>query len=256
MNDEQLLRYSRQIMLPDIEIEGQEKLLAAKAIIIGAGGLGCPVALYLAAAGVGSLILIDDDDVDLSNLQRQIAHGVDDIGLNKTTSLANSITQINPTINVKTRPERVSRDELEALIKMEDIGAVKQQTIVIDCTDNFETRFMINQACVNTQTPLVSGAAIKLEGQVMVFDPTLEGCACYQCLYQNANDQQLSCAENGVAAPVVGIIGSIQAMEAIKLITGSGETLAGYLLIMDAKSMDWRKLKLPRNPNCSACQEH
>jgi molybdopterin/thiamine biosynthesis adenylyltransferase len=255
MNDEQLLRYSRQIMLPDIEIEGQEKLLAAKAIIIGAGGLGCPVALYLAAAGVGSLILIDDDDVDLSNLQRQIAHGVDDIGLNKTTSLTNSIKQINPTIDVKTRPERVSRDELEALIKMENIGAVKQQTIVIDCTDNFETRFMINQACVNTQTPLVSGAAIKLEGQVMVFDPTLEGCACYQCLYQNANDQQLSCAENGVAAPIVGIIGSIQAMEAIKVITGSGETLAGYLLIMDAKSMDWRKLKLPRNPNCSACQK-
>lgn len=254
MNDEQLLRYSRQIMLPDIEIEGQEKLLAANAIVVGAGGLGCPVALYLASAGVGSLILVDDDDVDLSNLQRQIAHGVDDIGRNKTTSLADSINKINPTIEVKTRSERLSREELEALIKTQHGDAVNQKTIVIDCTDNFETRFMINQACVNTQTPLVSGAAIKLEGQVMVYDPTVEGCACYQCLYQSANDKQLNCAENGVAAPIVGIIGSIQAMEAIKIITDSTETLAGHLLIMDAKSMDWRKLKLPRNLNCSACQ--
>lgn len=241
-------------MLPDIEIEGQEKLLSASAIIIGAGGLGCPVALYLAAAGVGSLVLVDDDDVDLSNLQRQIAHGVDDIGINKTTSLADSVNKINPTIEVKTHPERLSRNELEALIKLQNTGAVNQKTIVVDCTDNFETRFMINQACVNTQTPLVSGAAIKLEGQVMIYDPTVEGCACYQCLYQNANDQQLNCAENGVAAPIVGIIGSIQAMEAIKVITDSSETLAGHLLIMDAKSMDWRKLKLPKNPNCDACQ--
>jgi len=262
MNDEQLLRYSRQIMLPDIEIEGQEKLLAAKAIIIGAGGLGCPVGLYLAAAGVGHLVIIDDDEVDLSNLQRQIAHGVNDINHKKADSLAQSIGLINPTIRVTALSQRIIGDELDTLLAKKTTSLLEenptdevavQTTIVVDCTDNFETRFRINAACVRTKTALVSGAAIKLEGQVMVYDPAYPDCACYQCLYQSASDQQLSCAENGIAAPVVGIIGSIQAMEAIKLIIGKGETLAGHLLIHDAKTMDWRKLKLPKNPNCSVC---
>ncbi len=253
MNDDELLRYSRQIMLPEIEIAGQEKLLAATAIIVGAGGLGCPVGLYLAAAGIGNLILIDDDEVDLSNLQRQIAHGVDDIGVNKTESLAGTIKQINPNVSVSVISNRVSSTAFADLIAESHKTAVDHFTIVLDCTDNFQTRFMINQTCVNSSTPLVSGAAIKLEGQVMVYDPATTDCACYQCLYQRANDQQLNCAENGVAAPVVGIIGSIQAMEAIKIIVGAGETLAGHLLIADMKTMDIRKLKLPRNPNCSAC---
>jgi len=264
MNDEQLLRYSRQIMLPDIEIAGQESLLAARVIIIGAGGLGCPVGLYLAAAGIGNLVLIDDDDVDLSNLQRQIAHGVSDINQKKTVSLAQSIGLINPTIKVTTVSHRITADELESIINesfTDDFPAGDRSgqpgpiTIVVDCTDNFDTRFIINSVCVKTKTALVSGAAIKLEGQVMVYNPADPQCACYQCLYQNAGDQQLNCAENGVAAPVVGIIGSIQAMEVIKLIVGNGQTLAGYLLILDAKTMDWRKLKLPKNPDCAACNQ-
>ena len=253
MDDDQLLRYNRQIMLPDIEIEGQEKMLAATAIIIGAGGLGCPVGLYLASAGVGNLILIDDDEVDLSNLQRQIAHGTADIGDKKTTSLKKSIDLINPTISIRTISKRVTSTELSELVSQSKTVEGAQTVVVLDCTDNFDTRFMINKVCVDTHTALISGAAIKLEGQVMVYDPEDGDCACYQCLYQNASDQQLNCAENGVAAPVVGIIGSIQAMEAIKTITGVGQTLSGQLLIADLKTMDWRKLKLPKNPACKAC---
>jgi adenylyltransferase/sulfurtransferase len=245
VNDDELLRYSRQIMLPDIDIEGQEKLLAARVLIMGLGGLGSPVALYLAATGVGHLTLVDFDKVDLSNLQRQIAHGTADIGRLKSESARDRIADINPSTRVTCITEKLDVDALTR--------AISDVDLVIDGTDNFATRFEVNQACVATGTPLVSGAAIQLEGQVMVYDPRDPTCACYQCLYQDASDQQFNCAENGVAAPVVGIIGTVQAMEAVKLIVGIGQSLAGYLLVFDAKSMEWRKLKLPRNPACKVC---
>jgi adenylyltransferase/sulfurtransferase len=245
MNDQDLLRYNRQIMLPEIDIAGQEKLLNSTALIIGLGGLGCPVALYLAAAGVGTLILADDDTVELSNLQRQIAHGTADIGKLKVESAASSIHALNPTTRVETITTRLTHDTLTELLARVDI--------VIDGTDNFSTRFVINDACLATHTPMVSGAAVKLQGQVMVVDPNQENTPCYRCLYQQATDEGLNCAENGVAAPVVGIIGTIQAMEALKLLAGFGASLAGYLLVFDAAQMDWRKLKLPKNPACLAC---
>jgi len=245
MNDQDLLRYSRQIMLPEIDIAGQTKLLNSTALIIGLGGLGCPVALYLAAAGVGTLILADDDAVELSNLQRQIAHGTADIGQLKVASAASSIDDLNPTTRVETITTRLTQDSLTELLARVDV--------VIDATDNFSTRFVINDVCLATHTPLVSGAAIKLQGQVMVVDPNQENAPCYRCLYQHATDEGLNCAENGVAAPVVGIIGTIQAMEALKLLVGFGTSLAGYLLVFDAAEMDWRKLKLPKNSACPAC---
>jgi len=245
MNDDQLLRYSRQIMLPEIEIRGQQALLDARVLIIGMGGLGCPVAMYLAAAGCGDLTLVDDDVVELSNLQRQIAHTTVDIGNTKVASVATTIRALNPDVIVSEIGSRLSGDGLTT--------AISRATIVVDCTDNFDIRFAINDACVATATPLVSGAAIRLEGQVMVYDPEVESCPCYRCLYQSAAGLPLNCAENGVAAPVVGMIGSIQANEALKVIANVGETLAGYLLVVDAKHMDVRKLKLPRNPTCSTC---
>ncbi|MFT7133748.1 MAG: molybdopterin/thiamine biosynthesis adenylyltransferase [Cyclobacteriaceae bacterium] len=245
MNDQDLLRYNRQIMLPEIDIAGQEKLQASTALIIGLGGLGCPVALYLAAAGVGTLILADDDTVELSNLQRQIAHGTADIDRLKVASAADSIKDLNPTTRVETIATRLTQQNLTDLLARVDV--------VIDGTDNFSTRFVINDACLATRTPLVSGAAVQLQGQVMVVDPRQADAPCYRCLYQQATDEAFNCAENGVAAPVVGIIGTIQAMEALKLLAGFGTTLAGYLLVFDAAQMDWRKLKLPKNPACQAC---
>lgn len=245
MNDDALLRYSRQIMLPDIDIAGQEKLLAAKVLIVGLGGLGSPAALYLAATGVGHLVLVDFDTVDLSNLQRQIAHGTDDIGRPKVESAREAIHALNPDTLVSCINVRLDADTLADVIADIDL--------VVDGSDNFDTRFMINDVCVETKTPLVSAAAIQLEGQIMVYDPNVTDCACYRCLYEDANDGRLNCAENGVAAPVVGIMGTLQAMEALKLIVGFGETLAGHLLVFDAKNMEWRKLTLPRNPGCSTC---
>jgi adenylyltransferase/sulfurtransferase len=245
MNDQDLLRYNRQIMLPEIDIAGQEKLLASTVLIIGLGGLGCPVALYLAAAGVGTLILADDDQVELSNLQRQIAHGTADIGDLKVISAARSIDALNPNTRIETISQRLTQASLTELLNRVDL--------VIDGTDNFSTRFVINDACLATRTPLVSGAAVQLQGQVMVVDPNLDNAPCYRCLYQQATDGALNCADNGVAAPVVGIIGTIQAMEALKLLVGFGTSLAGYLLVFDAAQMDWRKLKLSKNPACTAC---
>jgi molybdopterin-synthase adenylyltransferase len=245
MNDDDLLRYSRQIMLPDIEIAGQEKLNAATVLIMGLGGLGCPIALYLAAAGVGHLWLVDFDTVDLTNLQRQIAHGTADIGRLKVDSASDAIHALNPSVRISCISDRLEADGLREIITKVDV--------VVDGTDNFTTRFMINELCVETRTPLVSGAAIGLEGQVMVYDPRIASCPCYRCLYPNADDGQFNCALNGVAAPVVGMIGTVQAMEALKLIVGIGESLAGYLLVMDAKYMEWRKLRLPRNPDCPTC---
>ena len=245
MNDEQLLRYSRQIMLPEFDIAGQEAMLNSTALVIGLGGLGSPAALYLAAAGIGALHLVDHDVVDLSNLQRQIIHSQAALGTAKVESAARRIAAINPDTKVKTSAGKLDAEELAA--------AAANADVVLDGTDNFATRYAVNAACVATRTPLVSGAAIRMEGQIAVFDSRQEHSPCYRCLYGEATDMPLNCAENGVAAPVVGIVGSVQAMEAMKLLAGFGDALVGYVLYLDAKRMEWRKLKLARNPTCEVC---
>ena len=245
MSDEQLLRYSRQIMLPELEVAGQDKLRAATVGIIGMGGLGAPVAMYLAAAGVGRLALVDHDEVELSNLQRQIIHQHDRIGSRKVDSAADGIAALNPDVIVNKHHGLLGDDGLRELAADADV--------LVDATDNFQARYQINAACWRAGTPLVSGAAIRWEGQVAVFDPRQPEAPCYQCLYESGDDSALSCAENGVIAPLVGIIGACQAMEVIKVLTGIGETLAGYVLYFDGKRMDWRRLKLPKNPRCPTC---
>ncbi|MDH3641646.1 MAG: molybdopterin-synthase adenylyltransferase MoeB [Gammaproteobacteria bacterium] len=245
MNDEQLLRYSRQIMLPEIDIAGQEKLLDSSVLIIGLGGLGSPAAIYLAGAGVGELVLSDHDTVDVSNLQRQIVHRNDTIGETKVASAARSLQQLNPGTRIQSVDRKLEGDEL--------LQAVNAADVVLDATDNFGARYAVNDACWQTTTPLVSGAAIRWEGQVAVFDPRSADSPCYRCLYSEGDDEALNCSENGVIAPVVGIIGTCQAMEAIKLITGVGDTLTGHVLYFDAKRMEWRKLGLSPDPNCATC---
>lgn len=245
MNDEQLLRYSRHIMLPEVDIEGQERLLEAKVLIVGLGGLGSPVAMYLAASGVGELWLADHDEVDLSNLQRQIAHTTERIGESKVKSAAAALRALNPETRIVPLVEKLSGDALTARVREVDL--------VVDATDNFSVRYAINQACVDTQTPLVSGAAIRLEGQVAVFDSREPTSPCYRCLYSVSEDEQLSCAASGVLAPLVGVIGSMQALEAVKLLAGIGRTLAGRLLLFDASTSQWREMKLPRDPECPVC---
>ncbi len=246
MNDEQLLRYSRQVMLSDVDLDGQDKLLAARVLIIGLGGLGSPVAMYLAAAGVGHLTLVDFDAVDLTNLQRQIVHTTARIGMNKAASAAQTLRELNPGVKIETIDKLLATDELVAQVKL--------ATVVVDCTDNFQTRFAINAACVAAKVPLVSGAAIRLEGQVAVFDARAETSPCYRCLYEEDSDD-LTCAANGVLAPLVGIIGSMQALETIKLICGFGSSLAGRLLLLDARHSQWRELKLPKDHNCPVCSQ-
>lgn len=245
MNDDQLLRYSRQIMLPDVDLEGQEKLLNARVLIVGLGGLGSPVAMYLAAAGVGKLILADFDEVDLSNLQRQIIHNNARIGHNKAQSAAQTLRALNPEIEINCVDTKLDASTLKELVASVDV--------VADCTDNFAIRFALNAACVAEKVPLVSGAAIRLEGQVAIFD-SANNSPCYRCLYEE-NDDDLSCAANGVLAPLVGVIGSMQALETIKIIVGFGANLAGRLLIFDARHSQWRELKLPRDPDCPVCGE-
>jgi molybdopterin-synthase adenylyltransferase len=245
LDDGQLLRFSRQIMLPEIDVAGQERLLNARVLIVGMGGLGSPAALYLAAAGVGSLVLADDDQVELSNLQRQIVHRNDAIGLPKVASAARTLKDLDPRVKVEVLTERLSGDRLEAQIRDVDL--------VLDATDNFRTRYAINDACWGAGRPLVSGAAIRWEGQVAVFDPRQDAAPCYRCLYPEGSDAALNCADNGVIAPLVGIIGSCQALEAIKILCGVGETLAGYVLYFDAQYMDWRKLRLKPDPACPTC---
>jgi molybdopterin/thiamine biosynthesis adenylyltransferase len=245
MNDNQLLRYSRQIMLPQIDVEGQQKLLAAKILIIGAGGLGSPASIYLAAAGVGNLTIFDHDDVDLSNLQRQIAHSTDDIGVAKVISTRQTLNRLNPDVDVRAVKQRLDGAELA-----EEVGAAD---VVLDCSDNFATRFAINQACVESGTPLVSGAAIRFDGQVAVFTPDRGNCPCYNCLYRMDGDEPLNCATNGVIAPVTGIIGAIQALEAMKLIMGIGETLTGRLLLLDGLTMEFNIMRFRKNPKCPTC---
>jgi len=241
--DDQLLRYSRQIMLPAIGIEGQERLGAAQALIIGLGGLGSPVAMYLAAAGIGGLTLVDFDTVDLSNLQRQIAHGSDRIGQLKVESARRTLNALNPEVTIRCVDRKVDQSQLETL--------AAEAHVVIDGSDNFATRFAVNRACYATGTPLVAGAAIRWEGQVSVFSGT-DG-PCYQCLYPAEGHTDETCSANGILAPVVGMIGSLQATEAIKLVTGSGTPLFGRLLLLDAFTMEWRSLKLNPDPDCPVC---
>lgn len=244
LNPEQAERYSRQIQLPQIGKNGQQQLLAARALIIGMGGLGAPVAMYLAAAGVGHLVISDYDQVDLSNLQRQIIHRTADIGRLKTDSAHDQLLALNPDIRITTLSHTLADDELQQQIEAADV--------VIDCSDNFATRFGLNRLCVASGTPLVSGAGVRMEGQITVFRNDGSG-PCYQCLYQDNDEQGDSCAQIGVLAPLVGAIGSLQAIETIKLLTGIGESLSGYLLVFDALAMEWRKLRLRRDPQCPIC---
>ncbi|QFU74815.1 molybdopterin-synthase adenylyltransferase MoeB [Halioglobus maricola] len=245
LSDEQLLRYNRQILLHDFDIQGQEKLQRAGVLIVGLGGLGCPAALYLAAAGVGRLVLADGDDVELSNLQRQLAHAQADIGVNKAQSAAATISDINPSVETQVIAHRLTGDALAA--------AVNDVDLVVDCSDNYPTRFELNRACITARVPLVSAAAVRSEGQLTVFDPASGG-PCYRCLYPTEGaDTALSCSESGVLAPVVGVFGALQAMEALKLLAGYGEPLLGQLLLMDLRSGHQQQLKLPVRPDCPDC---
>ena len=246
MNDHQLLRYSRHILLPQIGYEGQQKLVEGHALIIGAGGLGAPAALYLAAGGVGRLTICDFDAVDLTNLQRQIIHTTQSVGLNKAVSAQQALTAINPEVTVQTIDRRMDAEGLMRLAVDADV--------VIDCSDNFETRYALNQVCVTLRKPLVSGAAIGFEGQVTVFDRRNDDSPCYHCLFPDMGaEEAMRCAENGVFAPLVGMIGTTQAAEAMKLLLGLGASLQGRLLLLDVLAMEWRSIRLHRDPACKVC---
>ena len=246
MNDQQLLRYSRHILLDEIGIEGQEKLLAAHAVIIGAGGLGSPVALYLASAGVGKITLVDNDEVDLTNLQRQILHNTASVGQSKAESGKQTLHEINPTIDVVALVARADAEQLKTLVSSADV--------VLDCTDNFKTRHAINHACVAAGVPLVSGAAIRMDGQVAVFDTRQPKAPCYACLFPpDKQFEEVQCSVMGVFAPLVGIIGTIQAAEALKLIMRVGTSLSQRLLMLDARTMEWTSIHTTHNPQCPVC---
>tara|TARA_B110000444_G_scaffold236374_1_gene248205 strand:- start:32 stop:778 length:747 start_codon:yes stop_codon:yes gene_type:complete len=246
MDDKELLRYSRHIMLSEFDVEGQQALLDSRVLLVGLGGLGCPAAMYLASSGVGELVVVDNDEVDLSNLQRQIAHTTADIGKLKAESVKDSVLALNPNINVTSITERLSGQVLAEQVRAADI--------VIDASDNFSTRFEINRSCVNYGVPLVSGAAIRGEGQLIVFDSRNRNSPCYRCLYDdNVNDDDLSCTESGVLAPLVGMIGSMQALEAVKFLAGYGQPLLGKLFIFDAYTMLIRTLKVKRTIGCPVC---
>jgi adenylyltransferase/sulfurtransferase len=246
MDNDKLLRYSRQMMLPEIDAEGQQRLVDARVLIIGLGGLGSSSSVYLAAAGVGHLVLVDFDAVDISNLQRQIVHATRDIGRLKVDSAAEHLLELNPEIKVTKVDHKIENEELEE--------QVKSSTVVLDCSDNFQTRFAINDACVKYKTPLVSGAAIRFEAQVSVFDSRHEDSPCYRCLYGSEAEVEQSCTANGVISPLLGIVGSIQACEAMKIIMSLGETLEGRLLLLDVMHMEWHTAKLNKDPNCPVCR--
>ncbi|SFB68263.1 [sulfur carrier protein ThiS] adenylyltransferase [Polaromonas sp. OV174] len=246
MNDEQLLRYSRHILLDEIGIEGQEKLLASHALIIGAGGLGSPVALYLGSAGVGRITIVDHDRVDATNLQRQIAHNLARIGEFKAESVRQSVAAINPDVKVIPVTERADDTLLDKLVQEADL--------VLDCTDNFATRHAINRACVRNRKPLVSGAAIRFDGQVSVYDARNAQSPCYACIFPESDSlEETACATMGVFAPLVGIVGTVQAAEALKLLCGIGQPLTGRLLLLDGRGMEWNEMKLARNIGCTVC---
>ena len=246
MNDEQLLRYSRHILLDQIGIEGQQRLLASHALVIGAGGLGSPAAMYLASAGVGHITIVDDDEVDLTNLQRQIAHTTERVGQSKALSARTTMAQINPDIRITALAERVDDARLAQLVAAADV--------VLDCTDNFATRHAVNRACVAQRKPLVSGAAIRFDGQVSVFDPRGSDQPCYSCLFpQDQQFEDVACAAMGVFAPLVGVVGAMQAAEALKLLMHVGQSLAGRLLMLDGLYMEWTSIAVARNEHCPVC---
>jgi molybdopterin/thiamine biosynthesis adenylyltransferase len=246
MTDDQLLRYSRHILLEEIGIEGQERIAAGRVLVIGAGGLGSPVALYLGTAGVGRLTLVDHDVVDLTNLQRQIAHAMDRIGSPKAESARQAIAAINPEVEVRTVQQRADAALLDTLVPDADV--------VVDCCDNFATRHAVNAACVRHGRPLVSGAAIRFDGQVSVFDPRGDATPCYACVFPpDEGFEETRCATMGVFAPLVGIIGAMQAAEALKLLAGTGTSLAGRLQMLDGRSMEWTELRVGRNRDCCIC---
>ncbi|MFT6431024.1 MAG: adenylyltransferase/sulfurtransferase [Halopseudomonas sp.] len=245
MDDQQLLRYSRQILLPQLDIDGQQRLLDSRVLIVGLGGLGAPVALYLAAAGVGTLVLADHDEVDLTNLQRQIIHQTADVGRSKVESATDSVRALNPEVEILQLPRALAGEEL--------IKAVANVDLVMDCCDNFATRQAVNAACVCLRRPLVSGAAIRLEGQLSVFDSRRDDSPCYECLYGSGEETVLSCSEAGVIGPLVGLIGSLQALEALKLLAGFGEPMIGRLLLVDALGSRFREMRVRRDPACRCC---
>lgn len=247
MTPEQEARYSRHILLAQIGDEGQEKLLAARVLIVGMGGLGSPVAMYLAASGVGHLVLTDFDVVELSNLQRQIIHHTDDVGENKVASARAAIHDLNPDVQVTAIPWALEDDELAREVGDADV--------VVDACDNFESRFELNAVCWRLRTPLVSAAAMRLDGQVTVFDGRNPDSPCYRCLYSDESTEGEACSQVGVLAPLLGIVGSIQATEAMKLIVGMGTTLVGRVIVLDALDMEWRSLKLRKDPHCPVCAE-
>ena len=246
MNDDQLLRYSRYILLPELGIEGQERLLASRALLIGAGGLGSPASLYLASAGVGRITICDGDAVDLTNLQRQIVHRTESIGLRKVESARATLRSINPEVEIVAIPERVDESRIAELTAEADV--------VLDGSDNFQTRHAVNRACVRLRKPLVSGAAVRFDGQVAVFDMRQPEAPCYACLFPESGDQEeVRCAVMGVFAPITGIVGTIQAAEALKLLSGTGEALTGRLLLIDALTMQLRTIKFRKDSACTVC---
>ncbi|MFN3376035.1 MAG: HesA/MoeB/ThiF family protein [Burkholderiaceae bacterium] len=246
MNDDQLLRYSRHILLDEVGIEGQERALQAHALVIGAGGLGCPAVLYLAASGVGRLTVVDHDRVDLTNLQRQIAHTTSRIGHHKVESLACAAHSINPEVQVTTVAQRADEALLDHLVAGADV--------VLDCSDNYRTRQAVNASCVRHGVPLVAGAVIRFDAQITVIDPRIPDAPCYACLFPpEADFEEVRCSTMGVFAPLVGVVGAMQAAEALKLVTGTGPSLAGRLLLLDGRSMEWSSMRTARDPGCSVC---
>jgi len=246
VDDQQLLRYSRHILLPEIGIEGQERLRAGAALVVGAGGLGCPAALYLAAAGIGRMVLADSDQVDLTNLQRQILYRTDSVGDAKVDAARSSLQGLNPDVNVVGLQKRVDAQSVDSLVAQADV--------VLDCSDNFPTRHALNRACVKHSKPLVSGAAIRFEAQLMVFDLRRDDAPCYACLFpEDGEVEEVQCSVMGVFAPLTGVVGAMQAAEAIKLVAGAGESLSGRLVMVDAKTADWRSVRVKRDPACKVC---
>lgn len=247
LSDEELLRYSRQILLPQIDVDGQLRLKQGRVLIVGLGGLGSPVALYLAAAGVGELHLADFDSVDLTNLQRQVIHDSASVGVLKVESAMSRLAALNPGVRLVAITRALDEDSLAA--------AVAQVDVVLDCTDNFGTREAVNAACMAAGKPLVSGAAIRLDGQLSVFDPRRDDSPCYHCLYGHGSEAELTCSEAGVVGPLVGLVGSLQALEALKLLAGFGKPMVGRLLLVDALGTRFRELRVKRDPACSVCGE-
>ena len=247
MEDAQLLRYSRHILLDELGPDAQAKFAAAHALVVGVGGLGAPVAQFLTAAGVGTITLCDSDSVDLTNLQRQILYATADVGRPKVEAAASRLAAINPEVELRLVAARVGPAELATLAAGADV--------VVDCCDNFATRHAVNRACVDARTPLVSGAAVRFDGQLAVFDPRDPASPCYHCLFGEGEAiEETRCATMGVFAPLVGIVGATQAAEALKLIAAVGESLAGRLLLLDTLTMQWRELRVPRDPECAVCR--